>query len=495
MVARSAVGEVVCEAGGLPPLSFDFVPQVPVVVQRHEGQLTSDAGLLPVRQLDEAWGYTARLAACVGDARADPEHPVVQMVRQRVYGLLADYEDCNDHDDLRDDAVFKLVAGSLPRGGDPGDPLASPPLASQPTLCRFENAVSIPALYALLDFLVETGVERLKERNGGVLPARVTLDLDATDDPAHGHQQLVLFHGFYGQHQYYPVVVSEPTTRHVFAVWLRHGTAHAALGAEDDLARVVAALRRHRPDVAVHVRGDAAFGIPRMYAACEAYPGPGGPLSYTFGLATNPRLRAMAQPLLDRAAAAYAATGEKQRLFVAFLYRAEGWEYERTVVAKAECHGQGTNLRFVVTDEPVFFGDEPAAAGAQRAYDEYVRRGESEHRMDELKNGLHAGRLSCHRFVANFWRLVLHAASYNLLNALRDHPAVPRELQAAQPQTWRTRVIKAAAEVVRTTRRVVVRLAAQWPHWDLYQAVARSIPARARALGAIAPTPIPAPSP
>ena len=454
MVAQCAEGL----AGGADQLTFDFLPQTPVVVQRHEGQLTSDAGLLPVRQFDERWRYTERLAACLDDSRADPEHSALQMLRQRVYGILADYEDCNDHDRLRHEPVFKLVAGRLPEGD---------PLASQPTLCRFENAVLVPVLHKLPGFLVRTGIERLKEAHGGTLPPRLTLDLDATDDPAHGQQQLALFHGYYGQHQYLPLVVSEPASKHVFSVWLRHGSAHAALGADDDLLRVAEALRKERPDIRIHVRGDAAFGVPWMYDACEA-----NGLSYTFGLTANPRLRAMAQPLLDRAAAQYAATGHKQRLFAAFLYRAEGWAFERVVVAKAECHAAGTNLRFVVSDEPAFFPGEPVAEAARRVYDEYVERGESEHRMDELKNGLHAGRLSCHRFAANFFRLVLHAAAYNLLNALRGHPAVPRELRAAQPQTWRSRVIKVAACVVQTTRRVVIRLAAQWPHWDLYRAAA-----------------------
>ena len=166
------------------------------------------------------------------------------MLRQRVYGILAGYEDCNDHDTLRDEPVFKLVAGGVPPDGDP--------LASQPTLSRFENALLIPALHRLLGFLLDTGIERLKEGHGGSLPAEVTPDLDATDDPAHGQQQLVLFHGYYGRHQYFPLVISEPTTRHAFVVWLRHGTAHAALGADDELLRVVGrALRAgaaRRPD-------------------------------------------------------------------------------------------------------------------------------------------------------------------------------------------------------------------------------------------------------
>ena len=436
-------------------LSFDFLPQADLVVQRHQGRLTSDAGLVLVRQFDQRRRYTERMAECLAgcDGRRDPEHALPQMLRQRLYGILAGYEDCNDHDDLRDDPVFKLVAGKLP--GDAS-------LASQPTLCRFENGLLIPALHELLDFLIATGIEHLRDKHGGTLPASLTLDLDATDDPTHGHQQLSLFHGYYDQHQYFPLVISEPTTRHVFLVWLRPGAVHAALGANDDLVRVVDALRAARPDIKIHVRGDAGFGVPWMYEVCED-----NGLSYTFGFSTNERLRKLAQPLLDRAVQQYEQTHQKQRLFMAFAYRAETWGRGRTVVAKAECHAGGTNLRFVVTGEPT--SDEQAG----QRYDDYVQRGESEHRMDELKNGLHAGRLSCHRFVPNFWRLILHAAAYNLLNALRDDPDVPREMRVAQPQTWRSRVIKVAAVVVQTTRRVVLRLAAHWPHWDHYLAVAR----------------------
>jgi hypothetical protein len=450
-------------------LSFGFLPQTDVVVQRHEGQMTSDAGLLPVAQFDARWRYTQRMAACVRDGRADPTHNVLQMLRQRVYGILADYEDCNDHDALRTEPVFKLVAGNLPDDG---------PLASQPTLCRFENSITIPALHELMGFLIRTGVERLKEKNGGTLPAELTLDLDATDDPAHGDQQLVLFHGYYGQYQYFPLVITEPTTRHAFLVWLRPGTVHAALGADDDLMKVVNALRAERPDIKIHVRGDAAFGMPWMYQACEE-----NGLTYTLGFAANPRLKRLTDGLMGRAVEQYGRTGHKQRLFTCFAYRADGWDRDRTVVAKAECHAGGTNLRFVITNLPTE-SDEQAEA----RYDHYIERGESEQRMDELKNGLHAGRLSCCRFLANFWRLLLHAAAYNLLNGLRDHDDVPRELRVAQPQTWRSRVVKVAAVVVQTTRRVVVRLAAQWPHWDLYRAVA------ARALAAPATAPIPLPS-
>ena len=231
MVAQSAAGE-------REQLSFDFLPELPVVVHQHHGQLSSDAGLLPVRQFDQRRGYTGRPAARLHDAGPtnDRTHTLTAMLRQRLFGILAGYEDCNGHDTLRDDPVFKLVAGG--RSPDDG------PLAGRPTLSRSENLPTPAVLRDVIDFLVDTGVERLKQKHGVALPAAVTLDLDATDDPTHGHQQLTLFHGYYGQYQYSPLVISEPTTRHVFLAWLRPGTVHASLGADDDLMRVVNALRR-----------------------------------------------------------------------------------------------------------------------------------------------------------------------------------------------------------------------------------------------------------
>lgn len=256
----------------------------------------------------------------------------------------------------------------------------------------------------------------------------------------------------------------------MFVAWLRHGTAHAALGADDDLMRVVRALREERPGIAIHVRADSAFGVPWMYEVCEQ-----NGLTYTFGFAANARTKKITQPLMQRAIELHQRTGQKARLFECFQYQCDTWPHPRTVIAKAECHAAGTNLRFVVTNLPV----PPSPAGwpsdpaARLIYDDYTERGESEHRMDELKNGLHMDRLSCHRFLANFFRLLLHAAAFNLLNALRDHPAIPDVLRNGQPCTWRTCLIKVAAQIVQTTRRVVIQLSAAWPWWHFYQAVAR----------------------
>jgi hypothetical protein len=455
-------------------LQFDFLPQKPIVVQSRPQPVSGDAGLLPIRQFDHRWRYTQRLAGCLVDRRCDPDHAQIEMTRQRLYGILAGYEDCNDHDTLRDEPVFKLVAGRQ---------VDDDPLASQPTLSRFENSATCAELQRLIDFLIDTGVERLRDKHSRKqLPAQVTLDLDTTDDPTHGDQQLTFFHGYYDQYQYLPLIISEPTTQHVFLAWLRPGTLHPTRGADDDLLRVVAKLRQARPDIHIHVRGDADFGLPAMMDCCEAVDeNTGKPrFSYTFGLRGNVRLKKIAQPLMDKAQRRYERTGRKQRLFMRFTYQAESWPHPRQVVAKAECHDGGTNLRFVVTSLPA-----PGVRQARRIYDDYIQRGASEQRMDELKNGLSADRLSCHRFKANFLRLLLHTAAYNLLNALRDHPEVPHVLRLGQPCTWRTHLIKVAATVKQSCRRIVVTLAGQWPWAHFYLAVSR----RALLPGAAGPSP------
>jgi hypothetical protein len=441
-------------------LRFDFMPSRGVVLRPDAGMLTSDAGLLAVRQFDERMGWSARFAACLQDERSGPTHSLLSMIRQRVYGVMAGYEDCNDHDTLRDDPVFKMVAGTLPDGD---------PLASQPTLSRLENSVSIESLFGLIDLTIQTGVQRVRAKHGGKLPPRVTIDLDPTDDPTHGAQQLSLFHGFYDQHQYFPMIVSEPTTKHVFIAWLRHGTAHAALGAEDDVRRIALAFQQASPQTRLHVRGDANIGGPAMYDLCE-----NDGHTYAFGMGPYAPLKQWAAPLVRKAERQYKKTGEPQRIFNFRAYRAKTWSRSRTVIAKAECSRAGTNLRFIVTNLPVNSPEQ-----ARDVYDGYVQRGESEQRMDELKNGLSAGRLSCHRFKANFLRLLMHTLAFNLLNALRDHKAIPAELRAARPETWRSRIIKVAATVVQTTRRVVLELSSAWPFWDLLAGVGmRAIHAR-----------------
>ena len=218
-------------------VSFSFFDHKPVVVEPQQAQLTSDAGLLPIRQLDEQLGLTAQFAAALDDPR-NPDisiHSFLQMVRMRVYGILADYPDQNDHDVLRHDPLFKLLAGRSPEGRE---------LASQPTLSRFENAVSVRSLRRLEDVFIDQFIASF-----ATPPRHLTFDIDVFDDPTHGQQQLTFFHGYYDQYQYLPRAITCKENDLVAMVCLLFGTAHAALGIEDDLPYLVRRLREVWPDV------------------------------------------------------------------------------------------------------------------------------------------------------------------------------------------------------------------------------------------------------
>jgi len=455
--------------------TFTFFEELPIVVEPCPAQLSSDAGLLLFRQLDERLGLTRQFADALDDPRAPEriDHTFREMVRSRVYGIRAAYEDQNDHDTLRADPIFKLVAGRSPDADD---------LASQPTLSRFENAINIPSLKRLRDVFLDQFIASF-----AVPPLHLTFDLDAVDDPAHGEQQLVLFHGFFDQYQYFPAFITCADNDQVVLLSLRPGAVHAALGADDDLDYLVRRLRQAWPAVRIRVRGDAGYGVPWMYAVCERLD-----LDYTFGLAANSVLKRRSDALLEQAIQAYQASKEPQRLFTAFWYQAGSWSLPRWVVVKAEANAQGTNRRFVVTNRPGAF------VLPEAAYDDYAGRGESENRNKELKCGLAVDRTSDHRFLANFFRLYLHAAALNLLVRLRREvaspppppPAAPVPAEAltgaarqrffrqrrqedplgeGQPCTWRSLVIKVAAEVVVSARRIMVRLSSSWPHLEWYQ--------------------------
>jgi hypothetical protein len=472
---------------------FDCFPGKPIVVESIDAHLSSDAGLLPIRELDEALGLTEQFAAALIDDRTGPAltHTYVEMTRMRVYGILAGYEDQNDHDALRSDAVFKLVAGRSPDDKD---------LASQPTLSRFENAIGPKSLFGLRDVLIDQFIASFDEP-----PRHLTFDIDTFDDPTHGDQQLTFFHGYYDQYQYLPRVITCAENDQVVMAALLFGTASPSLGAADDLEYLVGRLRAVWPGVRITIRADSAFAVPAFYKPCERLE-----LDYTIGLKMNAVLRRESEALVAEAVARFEQTGQPQRLFDAFWYRAGSWPAARWVVVKAEANAQGTNRRVVVTNR----------AGAfvlpEAAYDEYVERGESENRNKELKCSLSADRLSDHRFMANYFRLYLHSLAANLLVRVRQvvaDPPVPdppgelppealagrdrrrwfnrrREhdpLGEGHAETWRMRLIKVAAEIVVSTRRVLVRLSGSWPFLHHYRAVCSAIHAACASL-AIAPS-------
>jgi hypothetical protein len=397
----------------------------------------------------------------------------------RIFGILADYPDQNDHDVLRSDPVFKVVAGRSPKGND---------LASQPTLSRFENAIDVKSLGRLQEFLVDQFIGSFDKP-----PTRITLDIDPFDDPTHGQQQLTFFHGYYGQYQYLPRVITCAENDLVVMLCLLFGTAHPALGAGDDLAYLVGRLRNAFPGVRIVLRADSGFGVPAMYVACDRLE-----IDFTIGIGINATLKKLSDLLLQHVVEQFEATGEPQRKFCAFWYQASSWPAQRWVVVKCEANTQGTNRRAVVTNRPGAF----VLPGA--AYDDYTDRGESENRNKELKCGLQADRLSDHRYMANLFRLYLHATAYNLLARLRrlaaDPPPEPesaevpvealggrlrrqhhnRRLQRdplgeGQPCTWQTRLIKVAARITERARRVLVELSGSWPYLEHYRYVSEQV--------------------
>jgi len=463
--------------------TFDFWGKLPVIVEPSNAQLTSDAGLLPLRQFDERIGLTRQFAQALDDPR-HPElcdHTFLDMVRSRIYGVLAGYEDQNDHDALRHDPVFKLIANRTPDGD---------PLASQPTLSRFENSVSIASLWRLRELFIDQFIASF-----ATPPKHLTFDLDAVDDPAHGAQQLVLFHGYFEQYQYFPSFITCADNDQTVVLSLRPGAVHAALGADDDLEYLVRRLRQAWPGVHLHVRGDAGYGMPWMYEVCERLS-----IDYTFGIAANNVLKKRTDSLVEQAVARFQATGQPQRLFDAFWYRAGTWSAPRWLIVKAEANAQGTNRRFIVSNRS------GARIVPEATYDDYAGRGEAENRNKELKCDLKIDRTSDHRFVANFFRLYLHAAANNLLVRLRRAfanpppppapslltPPPPDDLPAeaftgaarrryfthrrqadplgeGQPCTWRSLLIKVAAEVIVSTHRILIRLSAAWPYLEWYR--------------------------
>lgn len=370
-------------------------------------------------------------------------------VRQRLFGIALGYEDNNDAIWLSKDPALKILAGRAPESD--GD------LASQPTLSRFENRVTAKDLRRLSDRLLEL---YLKTHPG---PRKViVIDMDATDDPTHGKQQLSLFHGYYEEHMYHPLLVFDGRTGFPLAAVLRPGNTHGSHGALAVLKRLIKKLRQAYPGALILFRADAGFAVPALYSYLEDQP----ETRYVIGFITNNRLLAKTAPLLLKAQRQYQETGEKQRFFTSFSYQADSWTKPRRIIAKVEYTHLGANQRFVVTN---------LSRNPQFVYDDiYVLRGDVENRIKELKLDIKADRLSCHRFLANQFRLLLHTAAYCLFWLLRHH-LQGTELATAQVNTLRLKLLKIGARIRETSRRIWVHLASGYPSRNLLALVLQNL--------------------
>lgn len=351
--------------------------------------LSSDGGLLLLKKVDASLGLTRRMGSLLTETRCGAEHSKEKLLAQRAYGICQGWEDCVDFGPqaLGSDPLYEAALSGKP--------------ASQPTLSRFENSVRVRDLYRISLELVRLFVLRHHDSP----PKRIVVDMDATQDPAHGQQELEFYHGFYESHCFLPLLVfltADEGDEELVGAVLRPGNSHAGRRSAAILLRLVRLLKEAFPQTQILFRADAGFALPEIYETCEAME-----VSYLVSLPRNSRLEGLGSALMGAARKEKEESGAKKvRLFAEVSYTAKTWTKERRVIVKAEVMEKGENPRFVVTN----LAGEPEAL-----YDEYCRRGDCENRIKELKLDLASGRTSCHRFLANAFRLLLHALAFVLL--------------------------------------------------------------------------------
>jgi hypothetical protein len=446
-----------------------------VVVARFDGgAISTDGGALLLREVEAKTGLLARVAAQFTDHRAPEliEHSVGALVSQRIIGLALGYEDLNDHDRLRFDPLLAVAAGK-------GDPTGEQrrreqdrgkALASSSTLNRLEltpahadSGARYKKIVADQDGLDRALVEHFIQSHAQA-PAEIWLDLDATDDPLHGHQEGRFFHGYYGHYCYLPLYIT--CGEHVLCARLRQSNIDAADGSVEELTRIVAQLRAAWPKVRIIIRGDSGFCREEIMAWCEAEG-----IDFVLGLAKNNRLNALSLRWRIEAQQAFLETCEPSRVFGELKYRTlKTWSRARRVVVKAEHLAKGANPRYVVTSLS------PKEADARTLYEDlYCARGDMENRIKEQQLELFADRLSAQTMRANQLRLTLSTLAYTLLVALRNLALQDTELERATPGNIRTRLLKVGAQVRVSVRRVVVALSEAFPAQDIFVQAARNL--------------------
>lgn len=435
----------------------------PVVARFDQPDSSSDGGAVLLKACDEHLGLTRALADCLRDTRQQSKvaHSFHDLLRQRVYGIACGYEDCNDAARIGEDPVHKML---LDR-----DPIEGSALASQSTLSRFENALGPTSLLRMGTALADAVVTRHRKRLRG-RAKRITVELDPTDDPTHGGQQLTFFNGHYDTWCYLPVAgfiqFDDEPEQYLFGYVLRPGNANAKLGAIGILRRILARLHRAFPKAKLQVRLDGGFAGPEMFDFLEEER-----VEYVVAMASNSVLKKLAEPLMKQARRLSKKSGQTEHVYGECRYAAGSWSRERRVIIKAEVvrlagREPKDNPRFVVTN---------LRRVAQRVYEAvYCQRAHIENRIKELHYGLAIDRTSCTSFWANQLRVLLTAAAYVLMQELRLR-AKRTGCASAQVTTLRERLFKLGAWLERSVRRIVVHLPDNAPWRSEWCRVARAL--------------------
>jgi len=439
----------------------------PLVATFDQPHASSDGGAILLKAAEARYGLIDGFARCLVEDRQPGKvrHALKDLLAQRIFGLACGHPDANDADRLADDPIHKLLLGRDPIGGDP--------LASQPTISRFENQVGVQELYAMGCELAATVVERHRQRLHG-RARQITIDLDPTDDPTHGAQQLTFFNGHYDSWCYLPLLTfltfNDEREQYLCAAVLRPGNAPATRGALGLLRRLLPLLRLAFPKARFLVRLDGGFATPDTFEFLDAEPR----LDYVVAMAENAVLTRCAASAMVDARAQSEASGQTAHVYTETRYAARTWEQERRVVIKAEVvrlegRDPRDNARFVVTNlrqTPRFVYE-----------DVYCARGDIENRIKELHDGLQIGRTSCCRFWANQLRVLLTAAAYVLMQELRLR-AARTACAHAQVTTLRERLLKLGVHVASSVRRIVLHLPMSTPDLDAWRQIAVALGAR-----------------
>jgi hypothetical protein len=409
------------------------------------GALSSDGGLMLLRQVDRKIGLSEAVAAALHDPR-NPDlivHELRDLVAQRLYGLCCGYEDLNDHAALRQDPLMQTAVGT---GED---------LGSSPTLCRMERRASRADVVALNRVLVDQFIA-----SHSAPPEELALDIDASDIPLHGDQEQREFHAYYDHYCYLPLYVY--CGKAMLAGVLRRSRIDGAKHAAAVIKLLVTRLRQAWPEARIIVRGDSGFCRQRLIRWCERQA-----VGYVIGVAKNARLNRIVEDWERAMATRYDATGTKQREIHEFRYAAGSWDRERRIVARLEFGAQGHNPRFIVSNL-----ERPAA----ELYDGlYCQRGEAENRIKETQLDLFGTRTSSRKFLANWLRVLFSALAYTLMQRLRELALANTDLARASAGTIRVKLLKIGATVIRNTRRIRLLFASHHPLRDIFLTAARAL--------------------
>ena len=404
-------------------LAFKTISGKRVTADFSGGEVTSDAGVIALREVADRIGIIDQFADAIIDTRHQSyvRHVMKTLLQQRIFQIACGYEDADDADDLRIDPGFKASCNRLPSEDD---------LASQPTMSRFENALTAKDIYRMAGVLIEQFIASYE-----TAPEAIILDIDDTDDPTHGAQQLSLFNAYYDEYCYMPLFIFEGTNGRLVTSILRPGKRPCGKEIRAIIKRVVQRIRKAWPTVGILIRGDSHFATPELYSWCDKHN-----VHYILGLSCNSILKTHAQAALSAARRDYELSGEKARAFRQIRYQAGSWDMRRRVIIMAEVSALGDNIRFIVTSLE--------SSRSSFLYETaYCGRGQMENFIKDHKIALKSGRTSCHSFKANAFRLMLHSAAYVILHTLREKALAGTSFANAQFDTIRLRLLKIGAEV------------------------------------------------